>query len=146
MSENVTPRPGDTPLTREMSRRFALIERMGGRIGLALMLVAFAAYLTGWMEAYIEPERLLGLLKGGVASLVAESGQPTGWGWLAYLGYSDMLSLSALVLLVLTVGVAFLGIIPVLIKHGDRTYLVLVLLQLAIFLLAGSNLLGPGGH
>ncbi|MEE8436059.1 MAG: hypothetical protein V3S64_14835 [bacterium] len=60
------------------------------------------------------------------------------------LGYSDMLSLGALVLMVGVIFAAYLMVVPVLVRRRDTLYLALVFAQLALFIVAGLG--GPGGH
>lgn len=130
----------------ELSRTFALIESAGTRLGLVVAVVGFLLYLTGWLAPFVPLHDMMNVIGQGVEAYVAQTGAPTGWGWLPLLGYSDMISLSALVIFVMSIVLAFVALVPVLIRQRDKIYLVLVLLQLAIFVLAGGNFLGNVGH
>ncbi len=138
--------PTQTPGTAAINARFAAVEQWGTRITLTLVIVAYALYLGGILPPFVPVERLPTVVGAGVESYVARSGVPTGWGWLAHLERGDMLSHGALVALVSVIIAAYAGLVPVLLRHGERLYLALVLLQLAVFLLAGSGVLGGGGH
>lgn len=128
----------------EINRVFELAESHGVRWTLALVLVSYFLYLSGWMEAFIPPEKLTGLIGDGLDTFVRESNAPTGWQWLGMLGYSDMLSLGALVSMVGVIFVAYLMALPVVLRRRDTLYLVLVCVQLVLFIVAGMG--GPGGH
>ena len=129
---------------KEMTRIFAMAESLGSRSGLVLVIGSFFLYLTGLLPAYVQPETLVGLIGEGVDAYISSQNLPTGWGWLRLLGYSDMLTLGALIWFVLTIVVAFLLMVPVLIRHGERLYLLLVVLQILIFILAGGNFITVG--
>ena len=128
----------------EINRVFERVEVHGVRWTLALVLVSFFLYISGWMEAFIPPDKLPDLIGAGLETFVRENNAPTGWRWLGMLGYSDMLSLGALVLLVGVIFAAYLMVVPMLLRRRDTLYLALVCLQLALFIVAGLG--GPGGH
>ena len=128
----------------EINRVFERVELHGVRWTLALVLVSFFLYISGWIEAFIPPDRLVGFIGGGLDVFVREHNAPTGWQWLTMLGYSDMLSLGALVLMGGVIFTAYLMVVPVLVRRRDMLYLALVCAQLALFIVAGLG--GPGGH
>ncbi len=130
--------------TDEINQVFARVEMWGVRLGITGMIVAFGLYLTGLVQPFIAPSRLVGLIGGGVTAYVRDNQVPTGWDWLSLLGRSDMLSLSSLVFMVGVIAAAYLALVPVLIRQGNRIYLGLVILQLGVFLLAGFG--DFGGH
>lgn len=138
------PKNSRADATAELNRTFAFVEAVGVRVTLALVLVVFALYLTGWVPAFIPPERLIGLVGDGVAAFVQEQHAPTGWQWLGMLQFSDMASLGTLMGMVGVIFAAYLLVIPSLIRNGDTLYLALVLTQLGLFVLAGWG--GLGGH
>lgn len=132
--------------TAEINRVFAAVERIGTNAALIVLAGCFAGYLFGVLEPYVALDRLPGLIGEGVEAYVRANDVPTGWDWLALLAYGDMLTLAALVLLVSVVGIAYLALIPILWRQKDRIYLLLVVLQLAVFALAASGWLDAGGH
>ncbi len=132
--------------TAEINRVFAAVERVGTNAALVVLAGCFAGYLFGVLEPYVALDRLPGLIGEGVEAYVRANDVPTGWDWLALLAYGDMLSLGGLVLLVGVVIAAYLALIPVLWRQQDRIYLLLVVLQLAVFALAASGWLYAGGH
>ena len=142
-TENDPNREPGRNISAEINRVFEQVEKHGVRWTLGLVLVSFFLYLSGWVEAFIPPERLVLLIGDGLDAFVREHQAPTGWEWLAMLGYSDMLSLGALVLMVGVIFTAYVMVVPVLVRHRDKLYLALVCAQLALFVVAGLG--GPGG-
>lgn len=142
-SEEQTPRDAGTA---EINRVFAAVERIGTNAALIVLAGCFAGYLFGVLEPYVALDRLPGLIGEGVEAYVRANDVPTGWDWLALLRYGDMLSLAGLTLLISVVAIAYLALIPILWRQKDRIYLLLVVLQLAVFALAASGWLDAGGH
>lgn len=132
--------------TREINNLFANVESFGVKIGLTLVIISFVLYVSGLLPAFVAVDQLPGMVSGGVDAFTQSTGLPTGWGWLELLHKSDMLTLGALVLLVGAILLAYIAMIPLCLRQKDHIYLVLVVLQLLVFLLAGSNLLSDIGH
>lgn len=138
-------------ITREKSastalnRAFAAAEEVGVRVGVVFTLIGFALYTTGVVAPFLSIETLVHNWGGRAEDLVRETGWPTGWGWAAMLEHSDMLSLAGLILLSSVVIAAYLVLLVLLLRQRNRTYAAIVLLQLLVFALAASGLVG-GGH
>ncbi len=118
---------------------FARAEQVGGRIGLGMIIIGLVLYVTGIFPPLLPIEDLTANWGYGVDEFIRRTGQPTGWSWIGKLGHSDMLSLAGLVVLSGVVGVAYLAILPQLLKQKERVYLVLAILQLLVFVLAASG-------
>lgn len=131
-------------LLTEINNVFAKVEQQGVRLTLTIVLVTFTLYLTGWVEAFMAPQKLAGVIGVSVGSFVREHHAPTGWQWLGMLGYSDMMSLGGLVLMVGVIFMAYVLLLPILIRRRAYLYLVLAVIQLLLFTIAGLG--GPGGH
>lgn len=130
--------------TDEINQVFARVELWGVRVGIIGMIVTFALYLTGLVQPFIAPSRLTGLIGGGVTAYVRDNQVPTGWDWLSLIERSDMLSLASLVFMVGVIAAAYVALVPVLIRQGNRIYLGIVIAQLGVFFLAAFG--GFGGH
>jgi len=63
--------------------RYALLLDWGGRIGLVVLVLSFAAYVLGLAEAHVPVQRLPELWQHPVARYLELTQTPTGWGWLA---------------------------------------------------------------
>jgi len=83
-----------------------------------------------------------GLLYEESDVFMRQQAMPAGWSWLRQLGRGDLLSLASLVALQLVVMVAYVGMLPLLLRRRDWVYLGLALLQLLVFALA-AGLLNP---
>jgi hypothetical protein len=140
-----TPRPpAANDDNRALNRRFATIQQWGTHIAVALMLATFTLYAAGGLHPYVPLQRLPALLGEGAAVYAREQAIPGGWSWLRELGHGDMLSLAGLVTLLGVPMAAYLGQLPLLVRRRDWVYVVLVLLQFAVFALAAGLLPLPG--
>ncbi len=139
-----TRNPREKNHSDEIGQVFARVELWGVRLGISGMIVTFLLYLTGLVPSLIAPSRLADLIGGGVSAYVRENQVPTGWDWVWHLGRGDMMSLASLVFLVGVIAVAYMALIPVLIRQRNRIYLGIVIAQLGVFFLAAFG--GFGGH
>ncbi len=124
--------------------RYAFLLGWGTRIGLALLVLGFAAYLLGLSAPLVPLDQLPALWKLPVASYLERTGTPTGWGWLALLGRGDMFNLVGIGLLAGTSIPALLGLIPLYLRRQDHAYLSICTLIVAVQILAASGILGAG--
>lgn len=127
----------------EVNRVFAATERWGVRVGLAAVVVTFGLYVTGLVPPYLAPERLMRMASDDVDAFVRTYDVPVGWQWLRLLHHGDFLALGGLVVLLGTTVLALVAVLPALVRRRDYVFVAIVLLQLALFALAGSGL--PGG-
>ena len=128
-----------------LSRTFGAIEQAGVRIGVAVMVTGFVLYVSGALAPYLSVDKLVRNWGSPAGQFVRQTGLPTGWGWARLLGHSDMLALAGLILLSSAAIAAYTGLLPRLARERNRVYLLLVVLQLGVFALAASGVLG-GAH
>lgn len=138
------PTGNPRPEAGQLNRLYGTVLRWMTRLGLVVLVVGFALYVTGVLPGYVPPADVLPALDEPALAYAAHKGIPTGWAWLAYLNHGDMLTLLGLALLIGSVVVAYLTLLAVLLRRRNWVYVVLVVLQLAIFVLAGSGLVGGG--
>ena len=115
------------------------------KIAFALSIAALAAYLTGLIAPYIPVARVAALWGQPVARYLAESGSPTGWGWIWLIGYGDYLNLVGIVWIASVSIACSLRVLPALLAGGDRLYAAIAAAQIAVLLLAASGLLNSIG-
>jgi len=144
MSESTPPRD-DRNGVNDMNEAFARVEDTGSKLALAVLSVVFALYVFGVLAPIVPLQDFPSLIGGGAGAFTRDNGVPTGWGFLTQLDKSDMLSLAAMMLMVGVVFVAYIMLIPGLLRRKDYLYLIMVVLQLGVFVLAGGGWLG-GGH
>ena len=61
--------------------RYARVLEWTGRVGLVVLVVSFAAYVSGLMESHVPPQRLPELWVHPVDRFIELTGSPRGWGW-----------------------------------------------------------------
>lgn len=117
----------------------------GTRIGLWLLIAAFAAYAFGVLEPQVELSRLPALWGLPAERYHAMAGAPDGWGWLRSLDKGDHLNLLAVALLSVITVVCYLRVLPLHLRSGERLLAAMVLSQIVVLLAAASGALA-GGH
>jgi hypothetical protein len=119
--------------------RYASVLEWGTRVGLVVLVVSFACYLTGWLPGHVAPEDLPRLWSQPVGQYLAQTGSPSGWGWLPLLGRGDMLGLAGIGILAGCSSVALLAMVPLYVAQRERAFLVLCLLQVVVLAGAASG-------
>ncbi|MDE1927284.1 MAG: hypothetical protein KGL18_03485 [Burkholderiales bacterium] len=107
--------------------------------GLALMLLAFAAYLGGALPAFVPRHRLPEIWSHPAARYRAETGMPQGWGWVRLLGHADMLALAGVALLAASTGIGLAALLPRCARRGDRALVAVCCAEILVLLLAASG-------
>lgn len=121
--------------------RYAVVLEWGTRLGLAVLLASFLAYLAGWLPGQVAPQQLPALWSQSVADYVAQTGSPTGWGWLALLHRGDMLGLAGIAILAGCSALALLALVPMYLAGRDRAFVLLCLLQALVLVFAASGVI-----
>jgi len=124
-----------------VQRVFARCLDIGTKIGFALLVGAFAAYVSGLLPPQVPFADLPGLWGQPVGRYLDMTGAPTGWGWIRLLGTGDYLNLAVIALFPSVSIVCYLRILPALLAQGDRLYALIAALQIAVLLAAASGLL-----
>jgi hypothetical protein len=119
---------------------FARWVNAGTRLALAMLIVGYAAYVTGLVQAHLRPEALAQLWHLPLADYLAASSAPTGWSWLALAHRGDYFNFLGIGLLCSIVMLAYLRVLPLLVKTA-RAHALIALLELAVLLAAASGLL-----
>lgn len=125
--------------------RYAWLLDWGGRIGLLVLVLSFAAYVLGWLSPHVSLERLPELWSLPVGRYLQETQSPTGWGWLALVQHGDVAGLLGIVILAGCSLLCLLALVPLYLRRGDKAFVALCLAEAAVLLLAASGLLA-GGH
>lgn len=138
----------------EEQRAYAVLLDWGMKIGLAMLVVTFALYLTGVMKPYVPVEKLVDDKwwalpvhgKAGQPGYLEEANIQPGWWWLSQLDKGDFVNFLGIAFLAGVTIVCYLRIVPILFARKDRIYGVIALLEVAVLTLAASGLLKGGGH
>ena len=121
--------------------RYARWLAWGTRIGLAGLVLGFAAYVFGWAP-HVPIEHLPALWELPAADLLQRTGLRPGWHWASLTHRSDMAVLAAIAFLA-SVSVACLAAAAALFaKRGERLYAAICALQIGVLLVAASGLFG----
>lgn len=131
------------PVSPEQLRYAAVLE-IGVRTGFLLLVAAFLAYAVALTPAHVPVARLPELWTLSAHEYVREAGLPTGWGWALLLPAGEMLTLAAIGVLAGVSILCFLVLVPAYRARGDRVYLTIAVLEIAVLLLAASGVLTAG--
>jgi hypothetical protein len=124
--------------------RYARALAWGARLGLALLVLGFAAYLFG-VTPHVPIERVPTLWVKPASEFLEHSGLQPGWHWATLLHRSDMLVLAGIAFLASCSLGALAAVLPVFHRRGETVFVVICILQAAVLVLAASGLL-TGGH
>jgi hypothetical protein len=119
--------------------RYALLLEWGTRIGLFVLVLSFAAYLSGWLPAHVAPDELPQVWSLPVAQYLNQTGAPVGWDWIARLHQGDMLGLAGIAVLAGCSALALLALVPMYAAASDRPFVVLTVLQILVLVAAASG-------
>ena len=125
--------------------RYAHLLDWGTRVGLATVVLSFAAYLFGMLQPHVPLEQLPTLWSLPVTTYLQRTGTPRGWGWLALVNKGDLANLIGISLLMGCSVPALLGLIPSYLKRRDYAYAGICALIVMVLVLAASGIL-KGGH
>ena len=114
--------------------------------GLAILLVGFVVYVSGLLPSVVRPSEIPRYWSLRVHEYLEQTGAPTGWRWVAYLHHGDVVSFLGIVLLAAATLVCFAAVLPTFVRKKDTPYVVILLVQIAVLVLAASGLITGGGH
>jgi hypothetical protein len=129
----------------EEQLRYASLLEWSTRVGLLVLALSFAAYVSGLTPSFVPMDRLPALWSLPVGRFLAETGMPTGWGWVAHLGHGDVQGLAGIVILAGCSVPCLLALVPVYAARRDHAFVAVCLAVVAVVVLAASGLLS-GGH
>lgn len=136
------PRPVVQPPEQTL---YARVLDWGSRVGLVVLVLSFAAYLSGLMASHVPPERLPGLWIHPVGRYLELTQSPTGWGWLSLIHLGDMAGLLGIAILAGGSVACLLALVPLYAARRDRAFVAICLAEVAVVVLAASGWLA-GGH
>lgn len=131
---------------------YAGILEKGMYIGLLLMFITFALYMTGIMPAVIPLGEISSYWSQDVHSyLVAINDNflhmehlPTGWAWLKFINKGDFLNFVPIAILSGVTIICYLSIVPGLFRRGDKAYGIMAIAEAVILAAAASGILAVG--
>lgn len=115
------------------------------KAGFAISLVAFLLYAGHLLPAYLPLEDLPRYWSLPANKFIEVTGAPSGWAWLAELGYGDGLNLAAIALLGLVTPLCYARLVPALLAERHWLQAALAAAQLVVLAAAASGLLASPG-
>jgi hypothetical protein len=120
--------------------RYARVLEISVRVGLVLLIASFALYLSGALPPLVPLADLQKYWSLSAREFAATTHQPTGWGWLAQLGKGDIANFAPIAFLAGVSAVCSLAVLPQFLRRGDLVHAAILILQIAVLVLAASNL------
>ncbi len=138
--------PSNTAQQQQLEAlRYAWLLDWGARVGVLALVLSFAAYVFGLLPPHVPLAQLPQVWNLPVTTYLAQTGAPTGWGWLALAHKGDFSGLIGISLLAGCSLPPLLGLIPLYLKQRDVVYAAICALVMAVLVLAASGIL-TGGH
>ena len=113
----------------------------GTRVGLAVLLAAFLAYVAGLLPAYVPLADLPSMWRLSSRAYLAATGVPAGWGWLAHIGQGEFASLAGIAILAGCSLASLVAVFLHFVRARDRHYALITLALIAVIALAASGVL-----
>lgn len=139
------PHSENSKLQQAEAIRYAFFLDWGTRLGLAVLVLGFTAYVLGFITPLVSLDQLPQLWNKPVAVYLKSTGAPTGWGWLALAGKGDMFNLVGIAFLAGCSLPPLLSLIPLYLKRRDYAYAVICGAIVLVLVLAASGIVS-GGH
>ena len=141
----MTPPTAPVPEQPPEQRRYAALLDWGTRIGLAVLVLSFAAYVSGTLDAHVHPQRLPELWGLSLTHYLERTASPTGWSWLGLLHLGDMAGVLGIALLASCSVPCLLALVPAYLARRDKAFALICVAEVAVIALAASGWL-TGGH
>jgi hypothetical protein len=125
--------------------RYARWLARGTRLGFAMLVLGFLAYVAEAVEAHVPIDRLPDLWHLPAEEFLVAAGIEPGWGWSALAHRGDLMNLVGIAVLATASVPCLLAVVPVFRARGERALAAICVLEVAVLLLAASGLL-TGGH
>jgi len=135
------PPPEAVEEVRVEQQIYARVLDRAAKAGFVILVAGFLAYALGWIPAHVPLERLPELWRLPLQDYLRATDTPTGWGWIVHLPKGEFASLAGIEILAGCSLLCLLAIIPVYARRGDRVYVAICAVEIAVLLLAASGVL-----
>jgi hypothetical protein len=106
-----------------------------------LLFVTYFLYVSGMLSPHIPLNEISTYWSQGVHHYVEEAKVPLGWGWMGLVGKGDFLNFLGIAILAGLTIVGYLMLFPAYVKQKDIPFVVIVILEVLVLLLAASGIL-----
>ncbi|MDD2741913.1 MAG: hypothetical protein PHV02_06555 [Rhodocyclaceae bacterium] len=134
----------DTSHISPEQQRYAFLLLIGSRLGLAILVASFLAYVFGLIPAHVPLDQMAQLWSLPLNEYLQKTNTPTGWHWLSLANKGDIANLIGIAILCGSSLICLLSVIPTYARRGDKVYVALCILAIAVQLLAASGILSVG--
>lgn len=114
------------------------------KVTFVVILVLFAVYMAGIIKPSIPLNEMPSYWKLPLGEYLQKTGSDTGWSWVNMLNKSDYLCFGTIALLSSISILCYIRIIPLLAKKKDTAYVIIVVTEILVLLLAASGILTSG--
>jgi hypothetical protein len=121
--------------------RYAKVLDIGMKVGFVLLVLSFAAYVTGILPPLVSLDRLPEYWGLSAKEFAEATNMPRGWGWVRLIGKGDILTLASIAYLAAVSIVCSLAVLPIFTRRRDVVFLLITLLQMCVLVLAASDIL-----
>ena len=125
---------------------YASVLNIGMWLGLAVMVITFAVYVSGVLPSFVPIDDLPKYWTMRVHDFNVALNAPTGWGWAPLVGKGDYLNFVGIAMLSGLTILCYAVILPILFRKKDTAYVVIAIVEILVLSLAASGLLKVGGH
>jgi|UniRef100_A0A7V6A358 hypothetical protein len=112
----------------------------------ALLIIAFAIYLSGILSSYVPMQDIIQLWTESSHHYMQTANIKPGWDWVGKVGYGDFLVYVPIVILAGVTIVCYIGVIFKFLKSREYILVVIASLEVLVLLAAASGVLKSGGH
>lgn len=123
---------------------FAELLSRGTWISVAVLLLTFLLYIGGLAKPLIPIDQLPRYWGMPAAEYLRQANLPRGWGWVRLVAFGDFLNFIGIAMLAGMTIVCYLAVLPIFLRRQDTPYILIVVAEIAILLLAASGLLAVG--
>ena len=132
--------------SQEEQIRYARILQFLSLSGLLVLVVGFCIYMSGLVPVVVPVEQIPGLLGLRAKDFIQKTGMSTGWKWVGNLHKGEVISNLGVIYLSLATIICFLAIFPVVVRKKDSPYIIIILLELLVLILAACGVVTVGAH
>jgi uncharacterized membrane protein len=125
-------------------RVLADVLHVGTRVSIVLLVLGFLVYVAGVLPARVPIEHLPRYWGLRAAEYLRLAELPRGWGWTRLVAYGDFANYVGIASLGGLTILCYLAVLPILVRQRDTAYVIIVLVQLVVLLLAASGLVSVG--
>lgn len=122
-------------------RRYSTYLLYGAWLGMGIMLLTYALYLSGAVKPYVPLEDVTEYWSQSSQQYLSRGEVPAKWGWIKLVGYGDFINFVGIALMgLLTVG-GLLMLLVAYVRRRDWPFIAIVFVQLLVLAASISGVL-----